>query len=82
MPKVMWMKPPPKVNYLAAVFRTYRKERGMTSEDIGKALGCSPENVRCQLNKPAEKWNIGQLLRYCDVLGIPYDVALHAAAHK
>ena len=82
MPKVNWIKPPPKVNYLAAVFRAYRKETGMTSADIGKALGCTPENVRCQMNKPADQWNVGQLMKYCDILHIPYDVAFAAAAQK
>ena len=82
MPKVSWLpqKPKPKVNELAALFRAYRKETGMTSEKIAAKLGCSPENVRYQMNKPAADWNIGKLLEYCDVLGIPYEDALAAAA--
>lgn len=84
MPKVTFLtctKPKkPKVNELAALFRAYRTAKGLTSEKIGAALGCSPENVRCQMNKPPEDWNIGKLMKYCDVLGIPYEEAFAAAA--
>ena len=83
MPKVSWLTAPaapaPTVKELAAVFRAYRKSAGLTSRDIGAAVGCSPENARVQMNKPGGDWNIAQLMRYCDVLGIPYSVALDAA---
>jgi hypothetical protein len=80
MPKVKWIgRPSPKVNELAALFRAYRKDRGMTSVDIGAALGCTPENARYQMNKPGADWNIGQLMKYCDVLHIPYEEAIAAA---
>lgn len=78
MPKVTWMKP--KVNELAALFAAYRKARHLTSTQIAEKIGCTPQNARVQMNKPGREWNIGQLLRYCDVLGIPYDEALAAAA--
>ena len=78
MPKVKWIKP--KVNELAALFRAYRTARHMTSTQIAEKIGCTPQNARVQMNKPGREWNIGQLLRYCDVLGIPYDEALQAAA--
>ncbi len=80
MPKVTWIKP--KVNELAALFSTYRKARGMTSAQIAEEIGCTAQNARVQMNKPGSDWNIGQLLRYCDVLGIPYDEALAAAAKQ
>lgn len=81
MPKVTWLtSTKPKVNYLAAVFHSYRKSTGMTSADIGRVIGCSPENVRKQLTKPADDWNIGHLKKYCDILNIPYSEALEAAA--
>lgn len=81
MPKVTWIKPTPvKVNELAALFTAYRRARNMSSAAIAAEIGCSPSNARCQMNKPGKEWNIGQLLRYCDVLGIPYDEALTAAA--
>ena len=80
MPKVNWIGPPKKkVNKLAALFYAYRKARNMTSIDIGRAVGCSPENARHQMNKPGTAWNIGQLMKYCDALGIPYEEALRAA---
>lgn len=78
MPKVKWIKP--KVNELAALFRAYRKARNMTSVQIADAIGCTPQNARVQMNKPGRDWNVGMLLRYCDVLGIPYEDALEAAA--
>ena len=78
MPKVTWIKP--KVNELAALFSTYRKARHMTSAQIADIIGCTPQNARVQMNKPGRDWNVGMLLRYCDVLGIPYDEALQAAA--
>ena len=78
MPKVTWMKP--KVNELAALFSTYRKARRITSVQIAEEIGCTPQNARVQMNKPGKDWNIGMLLRYCDVLGIPYEEALSAAA--
>ena len=81
MPKVTWRQPAKvQVNELAALFRAYRKARGMTSEDIAAKVGCTAQNARVQMNKPAREWNIGQLLRYCDALDIPYDEALAAAA--
>lgn len=78
MPKVKWIKP--KVNELTALFRTYRTARHMTSTQIAEKIGCTPQNARVQMNKPGKDWNVGMLLRYCDVLGIPYDEALQAAA--
>lgn len=78
MPKVKWIKP--KVNELAALFATYRKVRHMTSTQIAEKIGCTPQNARVQMNKPGRDWNVGMLLQYCDVLGIPYDEALQAAA--
>ena len=52
----------------------------MSAEEMGKRLGVTADNVRHQIGKPADQWNIGQLKRYCDVLGIPYGEALDAAA--
>ena len=84
MPKVKWIKP--KVNELAALFRTYRTARHMKdytggqNRYVAEKIGCTPQNARVQMNKPGRDWNVGMLLRYCDVLGIPYDEALQAAA--
>jgi hypothetical protein len=78
VPKVKWIQPA-KVNELAALFYKYRRARGMTSKDIADQIGCSDSNARVQMNKPGREWQIGQLLRYCDTLGIPYTEALEAA---
>ena len=86
MPRVTWLNvkakeaPKVKVNYLAALFTAYRKERKITSVDMAEKLGCTAQNVRVQMSKPGTEWNIGKLLAYCDVLGIPYCDALEAAA--
>ena len=80
MPKVTWMKP--KVNYLAALFSAYRKATGKTSTQIADEIGTTPSNARTQMSKPGKEWNIGQLLRYCDALGIPYDEAFAAATKE
>lgn len=83
MPKIKYLGPPRvEVNELAALFTAYRRARKMSSADIAREIGCSPSNARCQMNKPGEDWNIGQLVKYCDVLGIPYEQALAAAAKK
>lgn len=83
MPKVTWVgaaaRDKPKVKYLAAVFRAYRKAAGMTSKDVAEAVGCSASNARVQMNKPGAEWNIGQLTAYCDALHIPYSEAAEAA---
>lgn len=67
-------------NALAALLRGYKLAAGMSADEIGKRLGVTADNVRHQIGKPADQWNIGQLKRYCDVLGIPYGEALDAAA--
>lgn len=79
MPKIKWIQPVKK-NELAALFTAYRKARNMTSTQIAEKVGCTPQNARVQMNKPGTEWNIGQLLKYCDALGIPYEEALSAAA--
>lgn len=81
MPRISYLAAAlPQVNYLAALFKAYRKQTGMTSAEIAEKIGCSPENARYQMNKPGKDWNVGQLIRYCDALGIPYDAAFEAAA--
>ena len=79
MPKIKYLTPAPKVNHLAALFRAYRRERNMTSRDIADRLGCTPENARIQQNKPGTEWNVGRLMEYCDILGIPYEEAFREA---
>lgn len=80
MPRIKYLpSAAPKVNHLAALFRAYRKERCMTSVDIAGKLGCTPDNARMQMNKSGKDWNVGKLMQYCDVLGIPYEDAFEAA---
>ena len=79
MPRLTWMKKTPAVNYLAALLREYKRISGLTSEDIAKEMNCTAENVRAQIGKPAEMWSVGHLMRYCDIIGIPYQEAFEAA---
>ena len=80
MPQVKWIKPEKPVNHLRALFSAYRSANGLTSENVAAKLGCTPENVRSQWCKPTKSWKIGDLLRYCDAMGIPVAEALEAAA--
>ena len=79
MPKVKWIRQK-KVNHLAALLREYKRAAGMSSAEIAEKLGCTADNVRRQIGKPADKWTIGALKRYCEAIGIPLDDALEAAA--
>lgn len=84
MPKVKWIngqkKPRKPVNHLAATLREYRRASGLTSSEIAQRVGCSPENVRHQMAKPADQWQIGRLRQYCAIIGCPIEEALAAAA--
>lgn len=84
MPKVKWLRRErdPEVNYLHALFREYMRAREMSSAELGELLNRSPENVRMHINKPAKEWKVGQLIEYCDALGIPYEKAFAAATKK
>lgn len=79
MPKVNWTR---KRNHLAELLRAYKQERKITSVVLGKTLGISPEAVRKQLTKPVDRWTIGQIKRYCDILSVPYEEAVLAAIQK
>lgn len=82
MPKVKYItKPEPSVpvNYLRALFAAYRKANGLNSEIVAERLHCAPETVRWQWAKPPKTWKIGQLMEYCDAMGIPIMEALEAA---
>ncbi len=69
-----------KANALAALLRQHKLEAGLSSEEIGKRVGCTADNVRRQIGKPPERWTVGALKRYCDAIGIPYSEAFDAAA--
>ena len=80
MPKIKYIKPKRRVNYLAAVLREYKRAAGLTSAQIADVLECTPEHVRALLGKPADNWRIGQLKKFCGVIGCPIGEALEAAA--
>ena len=80
MPKVSWVRP--KVNYLAALLEAYKKDQRMTYDKLGKLIGCSGQNAKQQMARPADKWTVGQIKAYCDALNIPYEDAALAAVQK
>lgn len=67
-------------NHLAACLRGYKLSSGLTSQDIADQLCVTADTVRHQIARPADQWRIGDLKRFCDVIGAPYDEALQAAA--
>lgn len=79
MPKIKYIAPKRRVNYLAAVLREYKRAAGLTSAQIADVLECTPEHVRALLGKPADNWRIGQLKKFCGVIGCPIGEALEAA---
>jgi hypothetical protein len=80
MPKVSWVKP--KVNYLKCLLTEYRKAKNMTYEKLGKLVGCSAQNCKQQISKPADMWRIKDLKLYCEALDVPIEDAVLAAIQK
>lgn len=80
MPKIKWIGAPKKpYNALAATLRGYKLAAGLTSADIGKTLGITPEQVRAQIGRPADSWTVGTIKRYCAAIGCPVEEAMQAA---
>ena len=80
MPRVSWVRP--KVNYLSALMETYKKEQRLTYDKLGKLIGCSGQNAKQQMARPADKWTVGQIKLYCDALDISYEEAVLSAVRK
>ena len=77
MPKVKWIREPEQpVNRLAALFRAYRRSRGMSAAELAEAMGCSEQAVRQLMSRPPAEWRIGQIQRFCEALGVPIEEAL------
>lgn len=68
--------PPP--NYLSEMLKRYKKAKRINDAEIAARVKTSRNTVNAYINQPPEKWNIGDLKRYCDVLGAPIDEALKA----
>ena len=80
MPKVKWCKVPPKVNYLAALFKAYKKANKISTAAMAEKLGCSQQNVAQQISRDTDLWTIGQLKKYSAAAGVPLEEAVRAAA--
>ena len=78
MPKLTWCYQKPEVNRLEMLLKAYEKAAGLNSAKMAVRLGCSADNVRAQLRKPADQWRIGMLKRYCEVVGCPLEEAFAA----
>lgn len=48
--------------------------------DANDAIARLVKDCREMIGKPASQWQIGQLRKYCDVIGCPLEEALEAAA--
>ena len=72
--------PPP--NYLSEMLKRYKKAQKLSDDEIAERTGACRKTVNTRLNQKPEAWNIGELMRYCDILGAPIDEALAMAAKK
>lgn len=79
MPKLTWMNKAPPVNVLSALFRERMRMQRIRSDDVGKAFGCTGDNVRAMLRRPAKKWKVGDIMTFCDAIGVSYEEAFDAA---
>lgn len=71
MPPIKWIKPPknvPPPNMVRDLFNRYQKAQGMTSADLGRQLGMSPEAVRSK--KSRGTWTTDDVRDWCHALGI------------
>ena len=79
MPRTNIGKPKaPKVNYLASAIKSYKKANGLNDSELGKALGLERVTVCKKINKPPDKWTIGELIKFSAAVKMPLSVALDA----
>ena len=72
--------PPP--NYLSEMLKRYKKARRLSDDEIAEKTGACRKTVNVKFNQKPEAWNIGELMKYCDILGAPIGEALALAAKK
>ena len=87
MPKTVFDKyrpqpPVPKPNYLAEYLRSCRKASKLTSDMIAEQTREYPSTVRRKMTQEPEKWQLGDLKRYCEILGASYKEALRLAGER
>lgn len=74
--------PAPRPNYLAEYLRSCRKASKLTSDMIAEHTREYPSTVRRKMVQEPEKWQIGDLKRYCEILGASYPEALRLAGES
>ena len=61
----------PKVNFLRETLKVYKRSSGLTDENIAERMGWSRKKASNALNQPADAWRLGELKRYCRIVGCP-----------
>lgn len=78
MPRVTFLDKKKKLNYLSGLLRMYKDAAGLTSAQIANEIGYQPDSVRRKFNGPVEGWRVVDLIRVCDLLGVPVEEAIEA----
>ena len=68
--------PPP--NYLSEMLKRYKKAQKISDDTLAQKLGTSRQTVSTRLNQEPDAWNVGDLRKYCGLLGVPFEDALAA----
>lgn len=72
--------PPP--NYLSELLKRHKKAIGVSSEEMARELCVCSKTVNNRLNQKPEEWSVGDIKRYCEILGIPFADAMDAATRS
>lgn len=72
--------PIPQANYFEDLMRRYMRAQKLHNKDLADKLNCTEQNISYMLRRPVRLWNIDEVYSYCDVIGIPLDLAFAAIA--
>ena len=71
MPKIKRMQKP---KYFGGLIREYMRMQKITSEQLATKVGNrSASTVRAMYARPATKWKVSDISRYCKALNIPLE---------
>ncbi len=72
----------PPCNPVSETVWRYARFYHLTTDDIGKALGCSGSNVRYMLKRPLDCWRMDEIKRYCEVVNCPMSFMMEEIAKQ
>ena len=72
--------PTPPANHFEDLMRRYMRAQKLNNRDLAAKLECSEQNISHMLRRPIGLWNVNEVYSYCDVIGIPLDIAFAAIA--